>query len=131
MPYIKRFVARRPLADNIDNCFFRKNGKLWNEFDHLYGTLFDQSKLYRALGISSVLTQQSSWFVTKRILEANSDSEEIGNKEINDSRAIETFCLCFPFLRKRIRSYVYITLLNTLFPLNLFGFLSFLNTFAK
>ena len=44
--YLKQLEPGRPLADNIDNCFFRKNGKLWDEFEHLYETLFDQSELY-------------------------------------------------------------------------------------
>ena len=44
--YLKQLEPGRPLADNIDNCFFRKNGKLWDEFAHLYETLFDQSELY-------------------------------------------------------------------------------------
>ena len=44
--YLKQLEPGRPLADNIDNCFFKKNGKLWDEFDHLYETLFDQSELY-------------------------------------------------------------------------------------
>lgn len=44
--YLKQLEPERTLADNIDNCFFKKNGKLWDEFDHLYETLFDQSELY-------------------------------------------------------------------------------------
>ena len=197
--YLKQLEPGRPLADNIDNCFFKKNGKLWDEFDHLYETLFDQSELYlrivealatkrvgltrdevvvatklsdngklskalkdlvkcgfvrdyiyfgkkaksktyqladfytlfylrfikdnygqdehfwthmldnpkktawlgysfeqlvkdhveqvkRALGIASVLTQQSSWFVTKRTLDACSDNGETGSNEINGAQ---------------------------------------------
>ena len=197
--YLKQLEPGRPLADNIDNCFFKKNGKLWDEFDHLYETLFDQSELYlrivealatkrvgltrnevvtetklpdngklskalkdlvkcgfvrdyiyfgkkakcktyqladfytlfylrfikdnygqdehfwthmldnpkknawqgysfeqlvkdhieqvkRALGIASVLTQQSSWFVTKRTLETSLENEETISNEINGAQ---------------------------------------------
>ena len=28
---------------NIDNLFFRKRAELWDEFDHLYQTLFTKS----------------------------------------------------------------------------------------
>ena len=44
--YLKQLEPGRTLADNIDNCFFKKNGKLWDEFDNLYETLFDQSDYY-------------------------------------------------------------------------------------
>ena len=44
--YLKQLEPRRTLADNIDNCFFRTNGKLWDEFDNLYETLFFNSELY-------------------------------------------------------------------------------------
>ncbi len=34
------------LSGNIDNLFFRKRAELWDEFDHLYQTLFNNSELY-------------------------------------------------------------------------------------
>ena len=44
--YLKQLEPGRTLADNIDNCFFRMNGKLWDEFDNLYDTLFFNSDVY-------------------------------------------------------------------------------------
>ncbi len=44
--YLKQLEPHRTLADNIDNCFFRTNGKLWDEFDNLYDTLFFNSEVY-------------------------------------------------------------------------------------
>lgn len=44
--YLKQLEPGRTLADNIDNCFFKKNGKLWDEFDNLYETLFTHSEVY-------------------------------------------------------------------------------------
>lgn len=44
--YLKQLEPGRTLADNIDNCFFRTNGKLWDEFDNLYETLFAESEIY-------------------------------------------------------------------------------------
>ena len=44
--YLKQLEPGRTLSDNIDNCFFRTNGKLWDEFDNLYETLFAQSEVY-------------------------------------------------------------------------------------
>jgi len=34
------------LSANIDNLFFRKRAELWNEFQHLYRTLFTNSEIY-------------------------------------------------------------------------------------
>lgn len=44
--YLKQLEPGRTLSDNIDNCFFKTNGKLWDEFDSLYETLFAQSDVY-------------------------------------------------------------------------------------
>jgi hypothetical protein len=44
--YLKQLEPGRTLLDNIDNCFFKTNGKLWDEFDNLYETLFAQSEVY-------------------------------------------------------------------------------------
>ena len=44
--YLKQLESGRTLLDNIDNCFFKRNGKLWDEFDNLYETLFAQSEVY-------------------------------------------------------------------------------------
>lgn len=44
--YLKQLEPGRTVADNIDNCFFKKNGKLWDEFDNLYETLFSNSVIY-------------------------------------------------------------------------------------
>jgi len=44
--YLKQLEPSRTLTDNIDNCFFRSHGKLWDEFDNLYETLFDNALMY-------------------------------------------------------------------------------------
>ena len=44
--YLKQLEPGRSLLDNVDNCFFKTNGKLWDEFDNLYETLFAQSEVY-------------------------------------------------------------------------------------
>ena len=44
--YLKQLEPGRTVADNVDNCFFKKNGRLWDEFDNLYETLFANSEVY-------------------------------------------------------------------------------------
>lgn len=47
IPYYLRLIKPSlSLAQNIDNIFFRKRAELWDEFDHLYRTLFNRSHLY-------------------------------------------------------------------------------------
>lgn len=42
--YLKQLNSRWSLTQNIDNIFFREKGLLWDEFDHLYKTLFQQAE---------------------------------------------------------------------------------------
>lgn len=44
--YLHLLDPRMSLNANIDNMFFRKRAELWDEFDHLYKTLFSNSDLY-------------------------------------------------------------------------------------
>ena len=44
--YLKQLDPGRSVSDNIDSCFFKKNGKLWDEFDNLFETLFVHSDNY-------------------------------------------------------------------------------------
>ncbi len=44
--YLKQLDSKRSVSENIDICFFKKNGKLWDEFDNLYETLFNNAETY-------------------------------------------------------------------------------------
>lgn len=44
--YLSLLRADLSLSGNIDNLFFRKRAELWDEFDHLYQTLFSNSPQY-------------------------------------------------------------------------------------
>ncbi len=44
--YLSLLQKRLSFNANIDNLFFRKRAELWDEFDHLYKTLFSQSGHY-------------------------------------------------------------------------------------
>lgn len=44
--YLKQLNPRWTYTQNIDNIFFREKGLLWDEFDHLYKTLFTQPENY-------------------------------------------------------------------------------------
>jgi hypothetical protein len=44
--YLKQLDAQLSYTANIDELFFKKNGRLKDEFDHLYKTLFENSAYY-------------------------------------------------------------------------------------
>lgn len=44
--YLKQPDARLTYTANIDELFFKKNGRLKDEFEHLYNTLFENSAYY-------------------------------------------------------------------------------------
>lgn len=47
IPFYLRLIDNElSLSENIDNIFFKKRAELWNEFDHLYSTLFSNSEQY-------------------------------------------------------------------------------------
>lgn len=44
--YLNLLDSEESLHQNIDRLFFKKKGELWDEFDHLYNTLFSNSEYY-------------------------------------------------------------------------------------
>lgn len=47
--YLKQITPGWTFAQNIDNIFFKEKGLLWDEFDHLYATLFKQPQNHIAV----------------------------------------------------------------------------------
>ena len=44
--YLSLIDPRMSFRQNIDNLFFKKKGELWDEFKHLYNTLFSNGSTY-------------------------------------------------------------------------------------
>ena len=44
--YLNLLSNRRSFVENINTLFFKEHGELWDEFDHLYRTLFTNSENY-------------------------------------------------------------------------------------
>lgn len=47
--YLNLLTPRLSFSQNIDRLFFENRGELWDEFDHLYNTLFSNSEGYIAV----------------------------------------------------------------------------------
>lgn len=56
--YLKLLDNELSYLANIDAIFFKRNGALWDEFDHLYETLFGASKAYMKI-IEALSTRKS------------------------------------------------------------------------
>ena len=64
--YLKLLDNDLSFLANIDTIFFKRNGPLWDEFDHLYETLFGNSKGY--LKIIEALSSRKSGLTRKEII---------------------------------------------------------------
>ncbi len=64
--YLKLLDNELSYLSNIDNIFFKRNGALWDEFDHLYETLFGKSKGY--LKIIETLSTRKSGLTRKELI---------------------------------------------------------------
>ncbi|MBO4907556.1 MAG: ATP-binding protein [Bacteroidaceae bacterium] len=64
--YLKLIDNELSYLANIDTIFFKRNGSLWDEFDHLYETLFGTSKGY--LKIIEALSNKKSGLTRNEII---------------------------------------------------------------
>lgn len=91
--YLKLLDNELSYLANIDSIFFKPNGPLWDEFDHLYETLFGTSKGY--LKIIEALAAKKSGLTRKEIihqtkLEDNGLLTEM-LKNLKDSRFVRAY----------------------------------------
>ena len=63
--YLNLLDEELTLHQNIDNLFFRKRGELWDEFEHLYNTLFSNSNRY--IDVVSALSEKQSGLTRNEI----------------------------------------------------------------
>ncbi len=52
--YLSLLDSSISYTQNIDRMFFKKKGELWDEFDHLYRTLFTNSDNYIIINIEII-----------------------------------------------------------------------------
>lgn len=66
--YLKQLNPRWSYTQNIDNIFFREKGLLWDEFEHLYRTLFKQADNH--ILVVEALAKKKMGLTRKEIIEA-------------------------------------------------------------
>lgn len=65
--YLSQLEPALTYTQNIDNLFFRKRAVLWDEFDHLYKTLFSNSEMH--IKVVEALSTKRIGLTKKEILE--------------------------------------------------------------
>lgn len=65
--YLSLLKKKYSLGQNIDRLFFKTNGELWDEFEHLYATLFSNSDAY--IKVVETLSGKSSGLTRNEIIE--------------------------------------------------------------
>lgn len=91
--YLKLLDNSLSYLANIDSIFFKQNGPLWDEFDHLYETLFGTSKAY--MKIIEALATKKSGLTRKEIID-ETDLDDNGLltemlKNLKDSRFVRAY----------------------------------------
>lgn len=84
--YLKQINPKLSYNANIDTMFFSKRGKLWDEFSHLFKTLFSTPENY--IAVVEALAQKRMGLTREEILKAtklpdNGNTTEILNNLIN------------------------------------------------
>ena len=91
--YLKQLNPRWSLAQNIDNIFFREKGLLWDEFDHLYRTLFQQADTH--IAVVEALSKNRMGMTRKEIIEeiGIADNGNFGKvlKNLSDNEFIRPY----------------------------------------
>ncbi len=97
--YLNQLTNELTCSGNIDNLFFKKRGALWDEFDHLYRTLFSNSERYIKV-VETVLSKRIG-LSRKEIVEKSgiSDNNELSKtlRNLVDSG----FLRAYPFFGKK------------------------------
>ena len=68
--YLKLLDNSLSLLENINSIFFKRNGALWDEFDHIYETLFGNARGYRT--IIDALSEKKSGLTRNEIISKTS-----------------------------------------------------------
>ncbi|MBQ4406878.1 MAG: ATP-binding protein [Bacteroidales bacterium] len=69
VPYYLSLMQRgKSLAQNVDQMFFKRQGKLYGEFDELYSSLFDESSTY--IKVIEAIGQKNKGLSRKEIIKA-------------------------------------------------------------
>ena len=79
--YLNLLDPAMSYTQNIDNLFFKKRGELWDEFDHLYATLFSNSDSH--IKIVEALSSKKGGLTRSEITQKTGNTITVDGKEYN------------------------------------------------
>ena len=103
--YLSLLRADKTLADNVDNLFFRKRAELWDEFDHLYHTLFSNSEQY--IKIAEALSSKRIGLTRTEISKQTSLPENGVLSEMLENLVRSDFVRAYSFYGSKRRDTLY------------------------
>lgn len=99
--YLSQLDNDLTYSQNIDNLFFRKRAVLWDEFDHLYKTLFSNSDSY--IKVVEALSTKRIGLTKSEILEKTKLANNGLFGKILENLVSSGFVRVYPFYGKQNR----------------------------
>lgn len=103
--YLNMLDGTIPYSANIDNILFKKHAALWDEFNHLYKTLFSNSEAYIKV-IETIYTKRIG-LTRKEIVEASKLSDNTELTKMLKSLVDSGFVREYPFYGNKKRQTKY------------------------
>ena len=97
--YLSLLTGEKTLNENIDMLFFRKRAELWNEFSHLYRTLFSNSEKY--IRIVEALTAKRMGLTRSEIAEKAGIAENGALSKMLSDLVHSDFVRAYSFFGKK------------------------------
>ena len=103
--YLKQMNPRLTLSQNIDMIFFKEKGLLWDEFDHLYSTLFKKADTY--IAVVEALSRKRMGMTRKEIVKETGVSDNGAFGKIIKSLVDNEFIRPYNFFGNKKRDTIY------------------------
>ena len=97
--YLSLLKPKFSVSQNIDNIFFKKKGELWDEFDHLYHTLFSNSEVY--IKVVDLLSTTRIGYSRQEIAEKTKIAENGNLSKILNNLVYSGFVRSYPSMEIR------------------------------
>ncbi len=103
--YLKQLNKELTFDANIDNLFFRKRAELWDEYEHLYNTLFSNSENYTK--IVETLSEKRQGYSRSKISEKTKIADNGKLTKILRNLVDSGFVRAYPYFGKRKQNTFY------------------------
>lgn len=103
--YLKQLNPQLSYAQNIDDIFFREKGLLWDEFNHLYDTLFKQPQNH--IAVVEALSKKRMGLTRNEIIEATKLHDNGNLKVILENLVNNEFIRPYNYFGKERQDTIY------------------------